>query len=57
MGRKLAYWLMYPNFFNILSRIIAILGRTSSQVITKNLTALLFKLLAVLNTNSDISDD
>lgn len=56
-ARKLAYWLIYPNFYNTLSRVITILSRPCSPAVLKNLSSILFKLMALLNSNSDISED
>jgi hypothetical protein len=53
----MAYWLMYPNFFNILSRAIAVLAKTASPLFSKIATGLLFKFLAALNSNPDLSED
>lgn len=48
---------MYPNFFNILSKIIAILTNSNNPALTKNISSLLYKLITTLNNNQDISDD
>jgi hypothetical protein len=56
-NRKLVYWLMYPNFYNILSRAIAVLARTASPLFARMATALLFRLLAAINADPDLSED
>ena len=57
MGKNLVYWLMYPNFFNILSRLISILAHSSNPVLSQNMSALLFKIIHILNNNVDISEE
>jgi hypothetical protein len=48
---------MYPHFYAILSRIIRFLARSNSPLFAKQTTVLLFKLLAALNSNPDLSED
>ena len=47
----------YPNFFNILSKIIKIIANTSNPVILVDLTEMLSKLFGFILKNEDISDD
>ena len=57
MGKNLVYWLMYPNLFNILSRLISILAHSSNPVLSQHMSALLFKVIHILNNNIDISEE
>jgi len=53
INNQYVYWFLYPNFYNILSRIISILTNTNNSVLLNNLTNLLFQIITLLNTNSD----
>jgi uncharacterized membrane protein len=48
---------MYPHFYAILSRIIKFLSKNNSPLFAKVTTVVLFKLLAALNTNPDLSEE
>ena len=49
------YWWWYPNFFNIISASITLLS-TNPTALTP-LSALISKVLIILNANADLSED
>ena len=57
MSKKDVYWVAYPNFFNILSKIIKIIANTSNHVILADLTEMLQMLIGFILMNEDISAD
>jgi hypothetical protein len=50
-NKKYVYWFVYPNFYSILSRLIAILANTDNSIIKANLSTLLSKLILFIVSN------
>ena len=57
MNKSQVYWFVYPQFYNILSRVISILTRTSNLVILNHFSSLLHAIITFINNNPDISPD
>jgi hypothetical protein len=47
--------MVYPNFFNIFSKLLSLFSKTSNPIILKNITNNLIKMVSILHMNSDVS--
>lgn len=47
--------MVYPNFFNIFSKLLSIFSKTSNSIVLKNITNNLIKIITIINSNSDVS--
>jgi hypothetical protein len=55
--KKLVYWCVYPNFYNIISKLLVIISKATNTIITSAVSSILYKILVLVATNSDISVD